>query len=190
MLRTLLRRYLYPPLTTFSLMPTRGTRIGRRSARSGPLRTRYEAASASCFEAGEAPAPWGDAGAFQRSSLGRRVFLRDGTIPLLARPQVAIGLPLLCGRILALLYVIPPHLPAGGAALEDAAAVFGAGAGSLETVFGRSVAASGDGVPCFPGCACGRSGRFGVIVWQLTPSCAQAGARRVSLSRDACGTIR
>jgi hypothetical protein len=68
---------------------------------------------------------------------------------LLARPQVAISLPLLCGRVLTFLYVIAAHLPAGGAALEDAAAVFGAGAGGLEKVLGCSVAASGDGVACF-----------------------------------------
>jgi hypothetical protein len=83
--------------------------------------------------------------------LAARSIRRERVFLLLARPEIPVRGPLRRGAILPLLYLLGTRFPSGRAALEHPAAVPGIGALSLETVFGRAVAAAGDGVARFGG---------------------------------------
>jgi hypothetical protein len=154
----------------------------------------------------EKPQPRGGTlGLFDVQAVAGSFIVSPKVIWLLARPELLVGDPLLRHCIFSLQYPVGTRFPAGGATLEDVAAILGVGASSLEAVFGGAVAASGDGVPGFLArvgarvkigpFGGGRERRFRTIRVNLSchwprPFCAQAGAWRVSLSPEACGKIR
>jgi hypothetical protein len=98
----------------------------------------------------EKPQPRGGTlGLFDVQAVAGSFIVSPKVVLLLARPELLVGNPLLRGDILAVQYFDRTRFPAGGATLEDVAAILGVGARSLEAVFGGPVAASGDGVPGF-----------------------------------------